>query len=182
MKHPHDYIHTHLSRYMTKYREAVKYVGKIFLLGKGQTLQDYIDYMKQPGNKGDELSLHLCACMCQKQVAVITKTNVYYTGKLNNSCDNFIQISDCDMVLVYLGKGVFCGTKKKPFLHRPIPDQTRPRPETDDEYEPPRLPVYDQETQLQGILHSPWGHHHWLNHLCTPLLSPLRQRELWIHL
>ena len=72
---------------MTKYGEAVKYMGKTFLSGKGQALQDYIDYMKQLGNKGDELSLHLCAHMCQKQVAVITKTNVYCTGKLNNSYD-----------------------------------------------------------------------------------------------
>ena len=51
------------------------------------------------------------------------------------------------MVLVYLGKDVFRGTKEKPFLDRPIPDQTRPRPETNDEYELPGLPVYDQETQ-----------------------------------
>ena len=101
--------------------------------------------MKEPGNKGDELSLHLCTHMCQKQVAVVMKTNIYYTGKLNNSCNDFIQILDCDMVLVYLGKGVFRGTKEKPFLHRPelkrpVP---RPRPEMDDEYKPP---VYDQET------------------------------------
>ena len=37
---------------MTKYGEAVKYVGKTFLLGKGQTLEDYNAYMKEPGNKG----------------------------------------------------------------------------------------------------------------------------------
>ena len=67
---------------MTKFGEAVKYVGKTFLSGKGQTLDDHIVYMKEPGNKGDELSLHLCAHMCQKQVAVVTKRNVYYTGKL----------------------------------------------------------------------------------------------------
>ena len=36
---------------MTKYREAVKYVGKTFLSGKGQTLEDYIAYIKEPGNK-----------------------------------------------------------------------------------------------------------------------------------
>ena len=46
---------------------------------------------------------------------------MFTTGKLNNSCDDFIQISDCDMVLVYLGKGVFHGTKEKPFLHRSEP-------------------------------------------------------------
>ena len=126
-----------------KYGEAVKYVGKTFLSGKGQTLDNYIAYMKEPGNKGDELSLHLCTGMCQKQVAVVTKTNVYYTGKLNNSCDDFIQISDCDMVLVYLGKGVFHGTKEKPFLHRPEPKRPVPRPEMDDDYV---LPVYEQES------------------------------------
>ena len=130
-----------------RYGEAVKYAGKTFLSGKGQTLQDYIAYMKEPGNKGDELSLHLCTYMCQKQVPVVTKTNANYTGKLNNSCDDFIQISDCDMVLVYLRKGVFHGTKEKPFLHRPEPKEPvpRPRPEMDDEYE---LPVYDQESAL----------------------------------
>ena len=111
--------------------------------------------MKKTGNKGDELSLHLCAHMCQKQVAVITKTNIYYTRKLNNSCDDFIQILHCDMVLVYLGKDVFHGTKEKPFLHRSIPDQTRPRPETDDEYKPPGLQVYDQETQ--PLRHFTWS-------------------------
>ena len=58
---------------MTKYGDAVKHIGKTFLSGKGQTLQDYNDYMKQPGNRGNELSLHLYAHMCQKEVAVITK-------------------------------------------------------------------------------------------------------------
>ena len=47
------------------------------------------------------------------------------------------------MVLVYLGKGVFHGTKEKPFLHRPEPKRPVPRPETDDEYV---LPVYKQES------------------------------------
>ena len=103
---------------MVKYGEAVKYMG--------QTLEDYIAYMKEPGNKGDELSLHSCAHVCQKQVAVVTKTNVYYTEKLN-SCDDFIQILDCDMVLVYLGKGVFHGTKEKPLLHRSEPKTPVPR-------------------------------------------------------
>ena len=78
---------------MMRYGEAVKIMGKTFLVGKSQPLEDYIAYMKEPGNWGDELSLHLCIHMCQKQVAAITKTNVCYTGKLNNSCDDFIQIS-----------------------------------------------------------------------------------------
>ena len=162
-----------------KYGEAVKHVGKTFLSGKGQTLENYIAYMKEPGNKGDELSLHLCTRMCQKKVAVVTKTNVYYIRKLNNSYDDFIQISVCDMVLVYLGKGVFHGTKEKPFLHRPEPKRLVPRPETDNEHMPP---VYEQDLCLRSILHSPWGQHHQLNHLLMPHLSPLTQRQLQIHL
>ena len=182
MKRPHNYIHAHLSRYMIKYGEAVKYEGKTFLLGKGQTLQDYIDYMKQLGNKGDELSLHLCAHMCQKQVAVITKINFYYTGKLNNSCDDFIQISDCDMVLVYLEKDVFHGTKENPFCTGPY--QTRPGLDQKQmmSMNHQGCQCMTRKLNLRGVLHGPWGHHHWLNHLCTPWLSPLRQRELRIHL
>ena len=54
-----------------------------------------------------------------------------------------IQILYCDMVLVYLGRGVLGGTKEKPFLHRPEPKRPVPRPETDDEYV---RPVYEQES------------------------------------
>ena len=116
MSQPHDYVCAHLIKYIEKCGKAVKVIGKTFLSGKGQTLDDYISYIQQPRNHEDELSLHLCACMCQKQVAVITKTGVWYTGKLNNNCDDFIQISDCDMVLVYLGRGIFRGTNEKPFF------------------------------------------------------------------
>ena len=99
-----------------KYGEAVKMVGKTFLSGKGQTLDDYISYIQQPGHHGDELSLHLCAQMCQKQIAVIMKTGLVI-GKLNNDCEDFIRISDCNMVLVYLGRGVFRGTKESSFTY-----------------------------------------------------------------
>ena len=71
-----------------------------------ETLQDYTAHMQQPGNHGDELSLHLCARMCTKHITVITKTSVWYTGKFNDGKD-FIGLNDVDLVLVYLGKGVF---------------------------------------------------------------------------
>ena len=64
MSQPHDYVRAHLIKYIEKYGETVKVVGKTFLSGKGQTLDDYISYIKQPRNHGDELSLHLCTCMC----------------------------------------------------------------------------------------------------------------------
>ena len=69
------FLHQHLIKYINKYPEAVQYVGKTFLNGKGQKLQDYTAYMQQPGNRGDELSLYICARMCTKHIAVITKTS-----------------------------------------------------------------------------------------------------------
>ena len=46
--------------------EVVKYVGKTFLNGKDQTLQDYTACMQQPGNHGEELSFYLYARMLHK--------------------------------------------------------------------------------------------------------------------
>ena len=86
-----------------------------------------------------------------------------FTTQENYSCDDFIQISDCDMVLVYLGKGVFHGTKEKPFLHRPEPKGPVPRPEMDDEYV---LPVYKQESP-------PWKHFKGSMGSAPPAESPL---------
>ena len=57
-------IWNHLIKYMNRYASAVKYVSKTFLLGKGQTLEDYTEFMSVPGNWGDEHSLYLCARKC----------------------------------------------------------------------------------------------------------------------
>ena len=107
--------------------------------GKGQTLQDYTAYMQQPGNRGDELSLYLCARMCTKHITVITKTSVWYTGKFNDGKD-FISLNDVDLVLVYLGKEVFQETKEKPtcaFHPLPVPETTPARSANDEDYVPP---------------------------------------------
>ena len=137
-------MHAHLIKYIEKYGKAVKVISKTFLSGKDQTLDDYISCIQQPRNCADELSLYLCTFMCQKQVAVITKTGVWYTGKLNNNCDDFIQISDCDMVLVYLRSGVFRGTKEKPFLYKPTGPAVPKTKLVKDDYIPQGL--YEQES------------------------------------
>ena len=56
------------------------------------------------------------------------------------------------MVLVYSGKGVFHGTKEKPFLHRPEPKRAVPTPDMDNEYVPP---VYEQESP--PLKHFTWS-------------------------
>ena len=114
MKHSALEIREHLVKYIKRYDRAVKYVGKDFLTRKGLTLEDYLDFMSVPGNHGDELSLYLAARMCSKQVAVITKNDIWYTGKLDNDEEAFISLDDVDLILVYLGKNVFRATKPKP--------------------------------------------------------------------
>ena len=140
------FLHQHLIKYIEKYSETVKYVRKTFLSGKGQTLQDYTAYLQQPGNCGDELSLYLCARMCTKHIAVITKTSVWYTGKFHDGKD-FIGLNDVDLILVYLGKGVFCDPKEKPthvFHPLPVPETTPARSANNEDNVPP--PVYDPES------------------------------------
>ena len=65
---------------MTKYGEAVKYVGKTFLLGKGQTLEDYIAYMKEPGNKG--MNFHyIYAHVCARNKLQLSPKQMFTTQK-----------------------------------------------------------------------------------------------------
>ena len=122
-------------------------MGKDFLTRKGLTLEDYLDFMSVPGNCGDELSLYLVARMCNEQVAVITKNDIWYTGKLDNNEEAFITLEDVDLVLVYLGKNVFRATKPKPVLihHTPEPE-VKSLSTKDTDYVPSK--VYEPESAL----------------------------------
>ena len=103
--------------------------------------------MSVPGNCGDELSLYLVTRMCSKQVAVITKNDIWYTGKLDNDEEAFISLDDVDLILVYLGKNVFRATKPKPVLihHTPEPEVKSPSTK-DTDYVPSK--VYEPESTL----------------------------------
>ena len=142
-------ICNHLIKYIKRYASAVKYVGKDFLSRKGQMLDDYANFMAIEGNRGDELSLYMAARMCCKHVAVITKSSIWYTGKLDNR-EDFISQSDVDLILVYLGKGVFRGTKPKPVLfhHTPQPELDSPTRKDEDYIPPTTSKVYKLESTL----------------------------------
>ena len=156
MKHSALEIREHLVKYIKRYDRAVKYVGKDFLTRKGLKLEDYLDFMSIPGNRGDELSLYLVARMCSKQVAVITKNDIWYTGKLDNDEEAFISLDDVDLVLIYLGKNVFRGTKPKPDLIHCTPEPEVKSPSTKDtDYVPSK--VYKSESTLPSSTHDPWG-------------------------
>ena len=82
-----------------------------YLSRKGQTLDDYYEYIKQLGNKGDELALHTMACVANIVTIVVTKTGVWST--FNGD------VLDTELVLVYLGKSFF--RTRFPYTPKPTP-------------------------------------------------------------
>ena len=74
------------------------------------------------------------------------KTSVWYAGKFNDG-EDFISLNDVDLILVYLGKGVFRETKEKPtcaFQPLPVPKTKPARSADDEDYMLP--PVYNPES------------------------------------
>ena len=85
-----------------------------YLQRKGQTLDDYVEFIKVPGHKGDELSVHLFACMMNFKVIIVMKTGYWSTV---DNCD----VLSADIVLVYLRKSTFRDTVPIPIKTTPIP-------------------------------------------------------------
>ena len=108
-------MHEIMADYIEKQSEGIKIIAGDFLKCKGQTLEDYLDYIRVPCNKGDELSVHLLSCMTNLRVVVVTKTGFCSTVM---DCDIF----SADIVLVYLGKSTFRDTTPIPSKPTRIPD------------------------------------------------------------
>ena len=83
-------------------REKVTTIAAPFLRKKKLSLDEYIAFMSIPGNRGDELALHLLAVRSQIHYCVITK--IYYSHPSFNSP------SDVNIALVYLGNSIFRDT------------------------------------------------------------------------
>ena len=97
-----EYMRSQLITYMQTNLKGVSIVGKKLLAAKGLAVEDFIAYISQPNNRGDELSLYLLAKTIQKHLCVIGKNSVWYTS---NCADQQITVADCHIVLVYLGSG-----------------------------------------------------------------------------
>ena len=91
-----------------------------FFEAQGPTLADYLHFIRALGNKGDELAIHILACMTNLKVVVVTKTGFWSTVM---GCDPL----SADVILVYLGKSTFRDT-----VPIPIPTKTLPIPIDDD--------------------------------------------------
>ena len=91
----HEYNDTlsHVMGYIENHAEGIKTIAGDFLKHKGKTLEDYLDFIRVPGNKGDELAVHLLACMTNLKVVVVIKTGFWSTVM---DCDPF----SADVVLV----------------------------------------------------------------------------------
>ena len=103
-----------MADYIENHSESIKIIASDFLKCKGQTLEVYLDFIRVPGNKGDELAVHLLACMANLKVVVMTKTRIWSTVM---DCDPF----SADIVLVYLGKSTFRDTTPTPSKPTLIP-------------------------------------------------------------
>ena len=123
MKYSAQYIRSQLTKYITKYIDAVQVVGGDFLRSKGLTVEDYLMHISQPGNRSDELAVYLVSRFCQKYIGVITKDRVWFMVKNTT-------LEDCHIVLVYLGGGTFHDTilqSAKPcFLVRKLSTSQEP--------------------------------------------------------
>ena len=91
------YMRATMVEYIVKKAEVVTSVARDFLKCKGQTLADYLHFIRVPGNKGDKLAIHILACMTNLKVVVVTKTRFWSTVM---DCDPL----SADVILVYLGK------------------------------------------------------------------------------
>ena len=104
-----------MAKYIQTNEDGIKIVSEEYLKCKGQTLNDYPEFIKVPDNKGNELAVHLLACMTYFKVIIITKTGYRSTVV---DCD----ISSADIVLLYLGKSMFRDTVPIPTTPTlPIP-------------------------------------------------------------
>ena len=76
-------------------------IARSFLRQKGLTLH-YLEYIEKPGNRGDELAVHLLAMMQGVHYCIITKNNIYYSMPNMMPSPSAVHIT-----LVYLGNKVF---------------------------------------------------------------------------
>ena len=69
-----EYMWATMAEYIQTNEDGIKKVSEEYLKCKGQTLNDCLEFINVPGNKGNELAVHLLICMTNFKVVIITKT------------------------------------------------------------------------------------------------------------
>ena len=138
-------MRSQLIRYVQTYLKGIQIVGEKLLASKGLTVDDYITYISQQNNTGDELSLYFLARMIQKYLCNIGKNSVWYTSYCKNQ---EITVADCYIVLVYLGAGTVRDTKLVAAAAKSCPKSKPKLPlSSGEEYSPLGTPVYNLTMQ-----------------------------------
>ena len=89
-----------------------------YLHSKKTQLVAWCDFIKQTGNRADELTFYLLSRICNVQMAVIGKDTIYYSHTLVPELSHPM---DCDIIFTYLGNNNFhevkmcstCNDKRK---------------------------------------------------------------------
>ena len=102
---PEHNMHESHILFMRKNYEEINKIARSFLRQKGLTLDNYLKYIEKPGNRGDELSVHLLAMMQGIHYCIITKNNIYYSMPNAMPSPSAVHIT-----LVYLRNRVFRDT------------------------------------------------------------------------
>ena len=98
-----EYMRAIIAEYIQTNADGINIVAGEYLQQKGQTLDDYVEFIKVQGHKSNKLSVHLLACMTNFKVVIMMKTGYWSTV---DDCD----VLSADIVLVYLGKSTFRDT------------------------------------------------------------------------
>ena len=161
-----EFMWSQLKSYMQTCISGVKIVGEKLLVSKGLAVKDYISYILQEHNRGDELSLYLMSRMIQKHVCVIGKNSVWYTSCCKDK-DQEITVADCQIVLVYLGAGTVWDTKHIAAAAKNSSPKSNPKlPLSSGEEYSPRPPQCTTQL-LKDAAQDQWG---WLKPNCLNLL------------
>ena len=139
-----EYMWSQLIKYMQTYLKGVSIIGKKLLAAKGLAVEDFIAYILQLSNRGDELLLYLLARMIKKHLCVIRKNSVWYTSYCE---DQQITVANFHIVLVYLGSWTVKDTKWISVLSHIPPRLERKNLSSCEEYKPEGKVVYDLEVK-----------------------------------
>ena len=77
--------------FMQENIDKVTEISQNFLKRKCISLDEYIQYISTPRNRGDELALHLLCIMQGVYYCLITKTGIHYSFLRNKVCQDTIK-------------------------------------------------------------------------------------------
>ena len=112
-------VRSELHEYLSTHHGLADLHAKDYLRRKGTDIEDFMEFVKRPGNRCDEVGLYFLARELGFHYAVIGKTTVYFSYQ---EPQDTAPHPDVDFVFVYLGKSVYHNTKpldRPPLLSNP---------------------------------------------------------------